>query len=51
MDVEIKLKLRKIGNSLMISIPSQVVQDLRLNTGDEMLLDVKDHKIQIRKKI
>lgn len=48
--MEIKLKLRKIGNSMMISIPSQVVSDLKLKAGDEMLLDVKDFKIIIRKK-
>lgn len=35
----------------MIAIPSQVVYDLELKSGDEMLLDVKDSKIIIRKKI
>jgi antitoxin component of MazEF toxin-antitoxin module len=47
--MEIRLKLRKIGNSLMVAIPSQVVQDLKLKSGDEMLLDVKDSSILIRK--
>ena len=47
--MEIRLKLRKIGNSLMIAIPSQVVNDLRLKTGDNMLLDIRDSKIVIRK--
>jgi copper transport protein len=37
-----RLKLRKIGNSLMIAIPSQVVKDLKLKAGDDMLLDIKD---------
>ena len=58
-----KLKLRErflmllvycrlyIGNSLMIAIPSQVVEDLRLKVGDYMLLDVKDSTITIRKQI
>lgn len=49
MDVEIRLKLRKIGNSVMIAIPSQVLQDLNLKSGDEMLLDVHDNRIVIRK--
>jgi antitoxin component of MazEF toxin-antitoxin module len=40
--MEIRLKLRKIGNSLLITIPSQVVDDLKLKAGDDMLLDVKD---------
>jgi hypothetical protein len=35
-------KSRLIGNSLMVAIPSQVVQDLKLKSGDEMLFDVKD---------
>lgn len=49
MDVEIRLKLRKIGNSVMIAIPSQVVEDLNLKAGDDMLLDIKDGKIVVRK--
>jgi AbrB family looped-hinge helix DNA binding protein len=48
--MEIRLKLRKIGNSFMIAIPSQVIDDLKLKTGDDMLLDVKDSKVVIRKK-
>ena len=48
-DMEIRLKLRKIGNSFMIAIPSQVVGDLKLKVGDDMLLDIKDSRIIIRK--
>lgn len=33
----------------MIAIPSQVIQDLKLEVGDDMLLDVKDSRIVIRK--
>jgi antitoxin component of MazEF toxin-antitoxin module len=47
--MEIRLKLRKIGNSFMIAIPSQVVSDLKLKAGDGMLLDIKDSRIVIRK--
>jgi antitoxin component of MazEF toxin-antitoxin module len=47
--MEIRLKLRKIGNSLMIAIPSQVVRDLRLKAGDDMLVDITDSTISIRK--
>jgi antitoxin component of MazEF toxin-antitoxin module len=50
LDMEIRLKLREIGNSLLITIPSQVVDDLKLMDGDDMLLDVKDATIVIRKK-
>ncbi len=48
--MEIQLKLRKIGNSMMIAIPSQLVKDLRLSAGDTMLIDIKDNTITIRKK-
>jgi AbrB family looped-hinge helix DNA binding protein len=48
--MEIRLKLRKIGNSLLITIPSQVVDDLKLKAGDDMLLDVKDSTIVVRRK-
>lgn len=34
----------------MIAIPSQVIDDLKLKIGDDMLLDVKDSKVVIRKK-
>jgi antitoxin component of MazEF toxin-antitoxin module len=33
----------------MIAIPSQVVKDLKLKAGEDMMLDVKDSKIVIRK--
>ena len=47
--MEIRLKLRKVGRSFMVAIPSQVIRDLRLKIGDSMLLDVKDSNIIIRK--
>ena len=34
---------------MVIAIPSQVVNDLKLKKGDTMLLDVKDSTIVIRK--
>jgi AbrB family looped-hinge helix DNA binding protein len=48
-DMEIRLKLRRIGSSFMIAIPSQVVEDLKLKLGDSVLLDVRDSKIIVRK--
>jgi antitoxin component of MazEF toxin-antitoxin module len=47
--MELRIKLRRIGNSLMIAIPSQVVGDLKLKAGDYMLLDIKDSAIVVRK--
>jgi hypothetical protein len=49
MYMEIRLKLRKVGNSLMIAIPSQVVKDLKLKAGDDMLLDIIDTTISVKK--
>ena len=49
MYMEIRLKLRKIGNSLMIAIPSQIVKDLKLKAGDDMLLDIIDSTISVKK--
>jgi antitoxin component of MazEF toxin-antitoxin module len=47
--MEIRLKLRKIGDSIVITMPSQVVSDLKLKSGDKMMLDLKDSTIVIRK--
>jgi antitoxin component of MazEF toxin-antitoxin module len=47
--MEIRLKLRKVGSSFMIAIPSQVVKDLKLKVGDDMLLDVREFTITVRK--
>jgi antitoxin component of MazEF toxin-antitoxin module len=49
--MELRLKLRRIGNSVMIAIPSQVVEELKLKSGDNMLLDIIDGRIVIRKGI
>ena len=49
MDMEIRLKLRKIGNSLMIAIPSQIAKDLKLKAGYDMLLDIIDSTISVKK--
>ena len=47
--MEIRLKLRKVGSSFMIAIPSQIVKDLKLKVGDDMLVDVKEFTITVRK--
>lgn len=47
--MQIRLKLRMVGNSMMIAIPSQVVEDLQLKKGDSMMLDVREGAIIIRK--
>ena len=47
--MEIRLKLRKIGDSFVITIPSQVVADLKLRAGDNMMLDLDGSTILIRR--
>jgi antitoxin component of MazEF toxin-antitoxin module len=47
--MEIRLKLRKIGDSIVITIPSQVISDLNLMAGVNMMLDVKDSTISVMK--
>ena len=49
MDMEIRLKLRKVGNSLMIAIPSQIVKDLKPKAGDDKLFDIIDSTISVKK--
>jgi antitoxin component of MazEF toxin-antitoxin module len=49
MDMEIGLKLRKVGNGLMIAIPSQIVKYLKLEAGDDMLFDIIDSTISVKK--
>ena len=46
--MEIRRRLQCIGNSMMIAIPSQVVDDLKLKAGDYVLVDVKDSTILVR---
>lgn len=46
--MEIRRRLRRIGNSMMVAIPSQVVDDLKLKAGDYVLVDVKDSTILVR---
>lgn len=48
--MELELKLRLIGNSLVITIPAQVVKTLKLKQNDMMLLDVEDSNIIVKKK-
>ena len=49
--MEIRLKLGKVSRQLMIAIPSQVVKDLKLKVGDDMLLIFKDFIIISGRKV
>jgi antitoxin component of MazEF toxin-antitoxin module len=47
--MEIRPKLGEIGDSIVITIPSQAISDLNLMAGDNMMLDDKDSTISVRK--
>ncbi len=44
-----KVKLQKIDNSLRVTIPKEVADDLYLKQGQNRLIDVKDGDIVMRK--
>ena len=45
------LKIINDRKKIIISIQSQVINDLKVKAGDDILLDVKDCKIIIQKKM
>lgn len=48
--MEIEHKVREIGNSLVVTIPKQVIRELKLKVNDSVLIDLKNDSIVIRKK-
>ena len=49
MPVEFEVSLVKVGNSLRVTIPKEVVKALSLRKGDKLGLVLTDSKIQLRK--
>lgn len=47
--VELRVKLAKIGNSMRVTIPKEIVDVLKLKEGDEVRIDLKDGNIVIKK--
>ncbi len=41
-------KIRKIGNSLGVILPKQVIDELHLKTGDKVSIDRKDTILELR---
>ena len=47
--MELHVKVRKVGNSFIVTIPDQIVKDMKLKLGDAMCMDLIEKKIVIRK--
>ena len=45
-----KVKLQKVGNSFMITVPPEVLEDLKWERGDIIEIDVKDGSMTAKKK-
>jgi antitoxin component of MazEF toxin-antitoxin module len=44
------VKLQRVGNSIRATIPREVVDNLSLKEGEEVIVDTKDDVVLIRKK-
>ena len=44
-----RMKVRKIGNSVNVTIPKEIAEALKLTVGDSVLMVVKEDKLIIRK--
>lgn len=50
MPVPFKVKAVKIGNSMRMTIPIQIVDYLEIRSGDELEVTVQDHEMVVKKK-
>lgn len=46
----IERKLRKVGNSLAVTIPMEVLQQIGLKEGDTLEFDTQGEKVTMKKK-
>jgi putative addiction module antidote len=49
MGIEFKMKLVKIGHSLRVTVPKEVVEALGLKEGDTLGVSLTDSEIRVRK--
>ncbi|MBY6054029.1 AbrB/MazE/SpoVT family DNA-binding domain-containing protein [Cytobacillus firmus] len=47
---QIERKVTKIGNSIGITLPPELLKQVGLSQGDDVLVEVQDGKIILRKK-
>ena len=50
MPVPFKVKAVKIGNSIRMTIPKQIVEYLKIEAGDTLEVTVQDSEITVQKK-
>lgn len=50
MPFEFKVKLGAVGHSLKMTIPKEVAEYLELSDGDIMVITLKDHIMEVKKK-
>ena len=43
-------KLRKAGNSSVVSVPTEVIAALGISNGDNLKFNVKDNKVTIERR-
>ena len=48
--MKLQEKIIRVGNSKCVLIPSKIIKSLKLELGDEVLLDIVDNKIVIEKR-
>ena len=51
MPVDLERKIGKVGNSLRVVIPQEIVNKLDLKEGDILMINTDDHRIIMKKKI
>lgn len=49
MTVVFKMKLRRVGGSLVISIPREIYEGMEWKQGDVLILEAKDDGVKLRK--
>jgi len=48
-EIQFRLRLSKVGNSLRVTIPKAVVDSFKLKEGDTLLMSATGNEIIIRK--
>jgi putative addiction module antidote len=46
--IAMEAKIRKIGNSLGVILPKQLIDELHLKTGDKLSIEQKGTKLELR---
>ncbi len=47
--VELKVKVQRVGNSLRVAIPTPIAEELKIEVGDTLGIDIDNGRIIVRK--